>query len=123
MYQLIQRTLRVSAMTLMLVVLLVGMAESQGPQVVTLQIDGMTCGACVKDVKAALAKVPGVQTVEITVGTKWLVFSDYTDARARVAFDPQQANTELLTTAVEEASTALSAYKAQVLTANVTESK
>jgi hypothetical protein len=44
---------------------------SQSQQTVTLQIDGMTCGGCVKDVKAALAKVPGVSEVELSVGKKW----------------------------------------------------
>lgn len=52
-------------------------AESQGLQTVTIHIDGMSCGACLKDVKAALAKVPGVSTVEFTVARKWIFFSDY----------------------------------------------
>jgi len=29
-----------------------------------IKIDGMTCGHCVKAVRAALAKVPGVEAVE-----------------------------------------------------------
>lgn len=61
----------------------------QGLQRVTLHIEGMTCGACVKDVKAAL--VPGVSTVEITVGKKWGFLSDYADARALVTYDPDKA--------------------------------
>lgn len=40
-------------------------ADSQGSQTVTLDIDGMTCGTYVKDVKASLAQVPGVRSVEI----------------------------------------------------------
>ena len=81
----------------------------------TLQIEGMTCGACVKDVKASLAKVPGVSTVEITVGKKWVFFSDYADTRALVTFDPEKAGVEVLVKAVEAASNPLSAYKAWVL--------
>ncbi len=90
-------------------------ADSQGSQTVTLDIDGMTCGVCVKEVKAALAKLSGVSAVEITVGKKWLFLSNYADARAVVTFDPGQTRAEVLIKAVESASTALSAYKARVL--------
>ena len=90
--------------------------ENQGVQTVTLQIDGMTCGACVKDVKAALAKVPGVSTVEFRVEKKWIFFSDYSDARASVTFDANIVGTEALVKAVEAASSPLSMYKARVLT-------
>ncbi|MBX3328867.1 MAG: heavy-metal-associated domain-containing protein [Nitrospira sp.] len=90
-------------------------AEGQSQQTVTLQIDGMTCGGCVKDVKAALAKVPGVSSVELSVGTKWVVFSDYSNARAAVTFDPQKANVEMLVRAVEAAGNPLSKYRAQVI--------
>ena len=90
-------------------------AASQRSQTVTLHIDGMTCGACVKDVKAALAKATGVSSVEITVGKKWVFFSDYADARALVTFDPEKAAVGLLVQAVEAASNPLSAYKARVL--------
>ena len=91
-------------------------AENQGVQTVTLQIDGMTCGACVKDVKAALAKVTGVSTVEFRVEKKWIFFSDYSDARASVTFDANIVGTEALVKAVEAASSPLSMYKARVLT-------
>ena len=87
----------------------------QGFQRVTLHIEGMTCGACVKDVKAALAKVPGVSTVEITVGKKWGFLSDYADARALVTYDPDKAGVEALVKAVEAASSPLSVYKTRVL--------
>lgn len=90
-------------------------ADSQGSQTVTLDIDGMTCGACAKDVKASLAKVPGVSSVEVTVGKKWVFFSDYTAARALVSFDPEKAGVDVLVKAVEAASGPLSAYKARVL--------
>jgi mercuric ion binding protein len=57
-------------------------AETQGMHTVILQIDSMTCGACVKDVKAALNKVPGVSAVEVRVGKKWIVFSAIMRTRA-----------------------------------------
>ena len=34
-------------------------AEVQELQTITLRIEGMSCGACVKNVRAALSKVPG----------------------------------------------------------------
>lgn len=89
-------------------------AESQSRQTVTLQIDGMTCGGCIKDIKAALAKVPGVSEVGLSTGTKWIIFPDYSDARALVTFDPQKTNVETLIRAVEAAGNPLSKYKAKV---------
>ena len=115
MRRLVRTTILVSSMMLSLVGLQGIAAESQRPQVVTLQIDGMTCGACVKKVKAALAKVSGVSAVEITVGTKWLFLSDYAEALAVITFDPGQTGVEMLIKAVEGSSNALSAYKARVL--------
>ncbi|NJN70019.1 MAG: hypothetical protein HC801_06940 [Nitrospira sp.] len=90
-------------------------AESQGVQTVTLLINGMTCGACLKDVKAALAKAPGIRAVEFTVAKKWIFFSDYADTRASLTFDPEKAGVETLIKAVEGASSPLSVYKARVL--------
>ncbi len=90
-------------------------AENQGVQTMTLQIDGMTCGACVKDVKAALAKVLGVSTVEFRVGKKWIFFSDYSDARVSVTFDANKVGAEALVRAIEGASSPLSAYKARLV--------
>ena len=87
-------------------------------QTVTLQIEGMTCGACVKDVRAALERVSGVNTVEIHVGTKWFFFSDYADARALVAIDPEQVTPEELIQTVESASTAVSTYNARLIRDN-----
>lgn len=89
-------------------------AGSQSQQTVTLQIDGMTCGGCVKDVKAALAKVPGVSGVDLTVGSKWVVFSDYSNARAAVTFDPEKTGVEALIKAVEAASNPLFKYRAHL---------
>jgi copper chaperone CopZ len=89
--------------------------EPQRIQTVTLQIEGMTCGSCVKDVRTSLAKVPGVSSVEMTVGKKWGVFSDYADAHASITFDMGKAEVQALIKAVEAASNPLSAYKARLL--------
>jgi copper chaperone CopZ len=115
MWKLIQTTILVGSMALSLVGLQGFAAENQRLQTVTLQIDGMTCGGCVKDVKAALTKVSSVSAVEITVGKKGLFFLDYADARAVVTFDPEKTSVAALINAVESASTALSMYKARVL--------
>jgi len=115
MLRLVQTMTLVGTMALSLVGLPGFAAESQKLQTVTLQIDGMTCGACVKDVKAAFAKVSSVSSVEITVGKKWLFFFDYADVRAAVTFDPEKTGVAALIKAVESAGTALSPYKARVL--------
>lgn len=86
-----------------------------GEQTVTLQIEGMTCGSCVKDVRAALQKVPGVKMVDMKFGTKWGFMNDYADAKAIVTFDPSQAAIDTLVKAVESASSALSTYRARAL--------
>ena len=115
MWRLIQTTILIGTMTLSLIGLHGIAAESQQLQTVILQIDGMTCGACVKDVKAALVKVSSVSSVEITVGKKWLFFFDYADARAAVTFDQEKTGVAALIKAAESASTSLSTYKARVL--------
>lgn len=115
MWKLVQTTVLVGIMTLSLFGLQGFAAESERLQTITLKIDGMTCGACVKDVKAALAKVPNVSAVEITVGKKGLFFLDYADVRAAVTFDPEKTDVAAFIKAVENASTVLSSYKAQAL--------
>ena len=89
-------------------------AGSQDRQTVTLQIDGMTCGGCVKDVKTALAKVPGVSEVVFSMGKKWVVFPDYSNARALVTFDPKKTSQEALIKAVETANNPFSKYRAEM---------
>jgi copper chaperone CopZ len=116
MRRLVRTTILVGTVALTLVGLQGFAAETQGFQTVNLQIEGMTCGACVKHVKAALAQVPGVSAVEFTVAKKWIFFSDYSDARVSVTFNPEKASVEMLVRAVEAAGSPLSAYKARVLT-------
>ena len=43
---------------------------------VTLQIDGMHCGSCVRRVSQALASTPGIEVKEVRVGAARLVSSD-----------------------------------------------
>lgn len=115
MWRSIQMTLLVGIITLSLSGLQPWAAEGQGLQMVTLHIEGMICGACVRDVKTALVKVPGVSAVEVMVGKKWVFFSDYADTRASVTFDPTKTGVESLVKAVEAASSPLSAYKARLV--------
>ena len=56
---------------------------------VTLEIAGMTCGHCVAAVKKALAAVPGVGEVEVTLSPP----------RAVVSRDPSRTSLEMLTKA------------------------
>jgi len=59
---------------------------------VTLSITGMTCGHCVSAVKKALAAVPGVDAVEVTLSPP----------RALVVCDPSRTTVEMLTKATAE---------------------
>jgi copper chaperone CopZ len=59
---------------------------------VTLAITGMTCGHCVASVKKALAAVPGVGEVEVTLSPP----------RAVVSRDPSRATVGMLTKATAE---------------------
>jgi copper chaperone len=53
-------------------------------QNLTFAIDGMHCGACVKRVRAALEKVPGVKVGEVEIG-KATVLVDGTTSAAVIA--------------------------------------
>lgn len=59
---------------------------------VVLAIEGMTCGHCVAAVKKAIAAVPGVGEVEVTLSPP----------RAVVACDPSRTTVEMLTKATAE---------------------
>ncbi|MBX3325562.1 MAG: heavy-metal-associated domain-containing protein [Nitrospira sp.] len=115
MWKLVQTMMVIGAVILSLAGFQELVAASSSQQTVTLQIDGMTCGGCVKDVKAALAKLPGVSAVEFTIAKKWILFSDYADARALVTFDSEKTGLEVLIKAIEGASSPLSAYKARLV--------
>ena len=87
--------------------------EAPDLQTFTLQIDGMTCGACVKDIRSAFFKVPGVKAVEFQIKKKWFFFHDYSDARAVIRCVPGTTTVNALMTAIEGASSLTSTYKAK----------
>jgi copper chaperone CopZ len=45
---------------------------------ITLQIDGMHCGSCVRRVSQALASTPGIEVKEVRVGAARFVLSNET---------------------------------------------
>lgn len=114
MWRLVHRMTVIGVVTLSLTGFGELAAGSQDRQTVTLQIDGMTCGGCVKDIKAALTKVPGVSEVEFSTGKKWVVFPEYSNARASVTFDPKETSLEALIKDVEAANNPFSKYRAEV---------
>ena len=62
-------------------------------ETIQLNIEGMTCGGCVKSVTNVLQPIPGVSSVEVSLEQK----------RATVTFDPAQCNPAQFKTAVEDA--------------------
>jgi mercuric ion binding protein len=87
--------------------------EAPDLQTFTVQIDGMTCGACLKDIRYALLKVPGVKAVEFQINTKGFFFLDYSDARAVIRCESGKTTVNALITAIEGASSFTSTYKAK----------
>ena len=87
--------------------------EAPDLQTFTVQIDGMTCGACVKDIRSALLKIPGVKAVEFQINKKGFFFLDYSDARAVISCEPGKTTVNALITAIEGASSLTSTYKAK----------
>ena len=59
----------------------------------TLKVEGMSCGGCVRNVTAALQAVPGVATVEVSLER----------GEARVGFDAGSVELAALREAVEAA--------------------
>ena len=93
-----------------------GAAEAdQKFQRVTLKIDGVDCGACVKDIRSALMKTPGVTKAEMKVKPKWLFLKDYSDTKVVVEFEQGKTTNEQLIKAVEGASNAQFTYKATLI--------
>lgn len=62
-------------------------------QNITLNIDGMTCGGCVKSVTNALNQVAGVTEANVSLEQK----------NAQIRFDDSQTSVADLTQAVEDA--------------------
>jgi copper chaperone len=57
---------------------------------ITMKIDGMTCGNCVRHVASALAGVEGVEVEQVEIGS------------ATVAFDPAAASEDRIAQAIED---------------------
>lgn len=64
-----------------------------GEQTVTLAVDGMTCASCPYQVEAALKKVNGVSSIEVSLAQR----------QAVVTFDDEKADIAVLTKATAEA--------------------
>ncbi len=62
-------------------------------QTVTLGVQGMTCGGCVRSVTNVLKGVEGVSKAEVSLEQQ----------RAQVEFDPQKVKVEQLKRAIEDA--------------------
>ncbi|THF64374.1 heavy-metal-associated domain-containing protein [Pseudothauera rhizosphaerae] len=60
---------------------------------VTIKVEGMSCGGCVRNVTGVLKALPGVSEAEVSLE----------GASARVNYDPAQVTPEQLRTAVEAA--------------------
>ena len=65
--------------------------EGQAVAIKTLEIDGMSCGHCVKAVTMALQDLPGVDVKDVTVG------------RATIEVDEHAAPLTLIAGAIEDA--------------------
>ena len=67
--------------------------------VVTLKIDGMTCGGCVASVERVLRAVPGVVATKVQLSP----------GLAEVTFDPARTGVAALQAAIEDAGYAIAA--------------
>lgn len=56
-------------------------------QPITFAIDGMHCGACVKRVRAALDKVPGVAVGDVGIGTATVTLTNAGEADVLAALE------------------------------------
>ena len=73
-------------------------------------IDGMTCADCIKEVEAAIVKVPGVIHTKITVKGFFRK-----EGRAVVKYEKGRVTHEQLMAAVASASNAMYTYKAHLV--------
>ncbi|NMG47231.1 heavy metal transporter [Azoarcus communis] len=60
---------------------------------VTLKVEGMSCGGCVRNVTGVLTALPGVESAEVSLD----------QASATVRFDPATIEVSALRHAIEEA--------------------
>ena len=86
-------------------------------ETITLKVDGMTCGSCVKDVHAALLKVPGVLDADVTIQPRsaWWKLFEVRDGQAVVAYEGEMVNVDHLVQTIEGASAPTLTYKATVI--------
>lgn len=80
-------------------------AKNEQSTEVTLEVDGMECRSCVKEIRQALLRVPGVSSADVR----------FKEGRAVVRYDPRKAGEQDLVRAVESASNAMYTYRARVL--------
>ena len=60
---------------------------------VTIRVQGMSCGGCVRNVTGVLKALPGVIDAEVSLDS----------AQARVSYDPASVSVEQMREAIEEA--------------------
>jgi len=95
------KKIKTALAAVIIALVLVGPAWAS-PQIVTLNVSGMTCAACPITVKKALEKVPGVSTVEVRFEKKQVL----------VTFDDAKTNTDALVKATTNAGYASQPEKA-----------
>ena len=93
----------------------ISVAEAQDLQTTILQIEGISCSACIKEIRSALLKVPGVKSADLKVKKTWFFFNDYSDARAIVTSDQGKTTVDALIKAIEAASTSMFSYNARLI--------
>jgi len=82
-----------TALTAVIVALMLVGPAWASPQIVTLNVSGMTCAACPITVKKALEKDPGVSKVQVQFEKKQVL----------VTFDDSKTNTDALVKATTNA--------------------
>jgi len=86
------KNIKTALAAIIVALMLVGPAWAS-PQIVTLNVSGMTCAACPITVKKALEKVPGVTKIEVRFKKKQVL----------VTFDDAKTNTDALVKATTNA--------------------
>jgi copper chaperone len=61
-----------------------------------LRIEGMTCNHCVMAVKKELAKIQGLQVINVIVGAAIVAFDDSTDMPAQINAAIEEAGFKLM---------------------------
>lgn len=62
-------------------------------ETIVLQVNGMSCGGCVKSVTSVLEALPGVMSVQVSL----------TPGAATVGFDPARVGREQMVAAIDDA--------------------